>query len=86
VFEHGLHARDDVLLVSYERMVRDPEREMGRLCGFLGVAFDQRWISHIEARDVPGAPPLEIEPEIRRRCDVLSARLETVAAGRPAIA
>jgi hypothetical protein len=86
VFDHGLHDRDDVLFVSYERLVRDPEGEMRRLCNFLGFAFDQRWISHIEPRDAPGAPPLEIDPAIRRRCDVLSARLETVAAGRPAIA
>ncbi len=31
---------DDVLTVAYERMVTDPEAEIGRICAFAGLTFD----------------------------------------------
>jgi hypothetical protein len=36
------------LLVRYEDLVSEPERELRRVCGFLGVAFDPSMIAEID--------------------------------------
>lgn len=87
VFEHGLHERDDVLLVSYDRIVEEPAAQMRRLCDFLGLSFDERLVSHIEPRHAASDPALGIDPEIRRLCEALGERLrdaaEVVPVARP---
>jgi hypothetical protein len=89
-FDLGLDRRDDVLLVSYDRMVEEPEREMRLICAFLDFPYDRRLVAHIELRDRPGRDPLPIDPLVRARCDELTGRLNAAldrmagGAGRPA--
>jgi hypothetical protein len=89
-FDLGLDRRDDVLLVSYDRMVEAPEREMRSICAFLDFPYDRRLIAHIELRDRPGRDPLPIDPLVRAHCDELTGRLNAALdrvageAGRPA--
>jgi Sulfotransferase family len=83
-FELGLADRADVLLVSYDAMVADPEAEMRRLCAFLDFSYDRRLIAHIAPREAAGAPPLDIDPRIRARCEELTAQLEAAHLHRPA--
>ncbi len=85
-FELGLDRRNDVLLVSYDRMVDNPEREMRRICGFLNFPYDPRLVAHIEPRGHHGRSKLEIDPLVRRHCDELTARLAAAfdeSAARP---
>lgn len=77
-FELGLAGRPDVLLVSYDVMVAQPEAEMARICDFLGVAYDRRLASHVKPRPAGRAEALQLNPRIRARCDELAAQLEAV--------
>ena len=75
-FERRLDRRDDVTLACYDRFLADPDRNMRALCAFLDFPFDASLAAHIERREAPERRPLDIDPEIRRHCDDLSARLE----------
>ena len=80
LFERGLEGRDDVLVFSYDALVRGPERSMRRLCTFLGVEYDPGLIRHIVPKP-PGAPRprIEIDPRVRELCDELGPRLDRAA-------
>jgi hypothetical protein len=75
-FELGMVHRPDVMLVSYDAMVTDPEAEMRRLCAFLGFPFHRRLITHIAPRQAVDAGPLDIDLRIRSHCEELAAKLE----------
>jgi hypothetical protein len=75
-FERGLDRRDDVRLACYDQFLADPDRNMRALCAFLDFPFDASLAAHIERREAPERRPLDIDSEIRRHCDDLSARLE----------
>jgi hypothetical protein len=75
-FELGLAGRSDVLVVSYDAMLVDPEAEMARICGFLDLPFDRRLVAHVEGRRGGGDARLELHPRIRDRCDELAAQLD----------
>jgi Sulfotransferase domain len=83
-FELGLAGRPDVLVVSYDAMVAQPEAEMARICQFLGVAYDRRLIAHVTPRPAGHAEVLQLAPRIRDRCEELSARLEAARRRAPA--
>jgi hypothetical protein len=78
VFELGLDRRPDVLLVSYDAVVAQPELELRRLCEFLDVPWSPRLAAGIAARERP-ATPLDIHPDIRARCDLLASALDAAA-------
>lgn len=83
-FELGLHERDDVMLVSYDAFVADTEATMRAVCAFLAFPFHPRLTAHVEARDAPLQRPLEIDPEIRSRCEALEGRLDEAARAKTA--
>lgn len=80
-FELGLHERDDIALVSYERFVAEPETSMRELAAFAGFAFDPSLVAHVDPRWA-GVAPLELDPRVRDRCDELEARLAAASAQR----
>lgn len=73
-FDLGLSGRDDVLLVSYERLLADPDAEIRRLCDFLSIGYRERMAGHVVPRPQATDAPLEIDPAIRERCAELEAR------------
>jgi hypothetical protein len=75
-FELGLDRRPDVLLVSYDAMVRDPQAEARRICAFLEFPYRDRLVAHIAPRPPATPGPLDIDPRIRVCCDELTARLD----------
>jgi hypothetical protein len=79
-FDLGLNRRDDVLLSSYDAVVAAPEAGTKAVASFLGLEWDPSLADHIERRDDDRPPPLELDPRVRRLCDELEARLDTVAA------
>lgn len=79
-FELGLHERHDVVLSSYDAMVRDPEGNMRALCRFLGFPWRPRLTAHMAPRGGNVKAALDVDPRIRKRCDQLRARLEATAA------
>ncbi len=74
-FELGLHRREDCLLISYEAVLARPERELKRVCTFLGAEFKPEMTAGIALRGSGGAA-LEIDPLVRRQCSELEKRLE----------
>jgi hypothetical protein len=83
-FELALDRRDDVLLVHYDAVVRDPEGVMRTICAFLDFPFDPKLTAHVAARGTPGAAPLDLDPEIRELCTEMQARLDAAAEARTA--
>jgi len=77
-FDLGLDHRDDVLLVSYEALVADPETRMWMLCDFLGFHFRPQLAAHLEPR-TPRRHRLDIDPRARALCEELRERLDATA-------
>jgi hypothetical protein len=75
-FDLGLDRRDDCLLVSYERLVEQPDLELRRICGFLGARFADEMTAGIAHRAAHERSALDIEPVVREACDELERRLE----------
>lgn len=81
-FEMGLDSRDDVLPVSYERLIESPAVVTAEICEFLGCRWDRRFCEHVEQRYPAEPKPLDIDPRIRLLCDELQARFDMLP--RPA--
>lgn len=78
-FELALDQRGDVILISYDLLLSEPERVAAALCRFLGLPFRKEIIAHIDRRRrTPGAP-IAIDARIRDRCAKLQEKLDTVA-------
>ncbi|MEO7269239.1 MAG: sulfotransferase domain-containing protein [Knoellia sp.] len=75
VFDLGLDARDDVLLVSYDAFAADPESEMRWICTFLDFPFSPELCSHVTRRSTHGHGPLDIDPRVLTLAKDLDARL-----------
>lgn len=78
-FDLGLRDRSDVTLVSWDRLVGEPERYMKSLCQFLDLPYQASLIAEIAPRGDMAGRRVEIDPAIRARCDELDERLTTVA-------
>jgi hypothetical protein len=78
-FETALDRRDDVVLMSYDLLLSDPDRVAAALCSFLGLGFRKEMISRIDRRRRTPRAPLPIDPRIRQKCTELQERLDTVA-------
>jgi hypothetical protein len=82
-FELGLDRRPDVLLVSYDAALADPEAELRRICAFLGFPYRDQLAAHIRRRPPATPGPLAIDPRVRERCQELAARLEAARHRQP---
>lgn len=76
--EQGLDRRLDVHLVNYERVVADPESEIGGLARFLGLDEAPDLWDHVDRR-AARVTPLDLDPRVRRVCDELEADLGIAA-------
>jgi hypothetical protein len=77
-FELGLDKRPDVLLVSYDSFVSDPETSMRAVCLHIGFPWNARLTSHVKPRDGGPRAPLAIDSRIRALCDELQTELSSV--------
>jgi hypothetical protein len=73
-FDLGLAERPDVLLVSYERLIADPDAEVRRLCRFVSIRYRTRMSGHIRSRPPATDGPLEIDSRVAERCLELQER------------
>jgi hypothetical protein len=70
-FEQGFDGRDDVLLVSYEQLVSEPEQEFRRVFEFIGIPY-RRWHSRkVVASSIRKRQPPEIAVDVRKECEQL---------------
>jgi hypothetical protein len=84
VFERGFDVRPDVTVVSYDAVLADPQARMQELCSFLGMAYDDRLVAHIDAGRASTRRALDIDPRVRERCTQLQSRLDALWTGSPA--
>jgi hypothetical protein len=77
-FELGLELRNDVMLASYQDLLRDPPGAMGALCSFLDLPYRPGLVAHLRSPSSGGRPPLDLDPRVRVLCDQLAARLDDV--------
>jgi hypothetical protein len=82
-FELGLDRRPDVLLVSYDAALRDPEAELRRISAFLGFPYRASLIEHIEPRPPATPGPLAIDDRVREYCEALAIRLDAARQRQP---
>jgi len=78
-FDLGLDRRSDVVLVSYDRFVADPEPFMRRLCDLAGIPYRAEMVRGIERRPPPTPAELDVDPEIATLCEGLRRRLDDAA-------
>lgn len=71
----GLDADERVLVVSYERLVGQPQVAFSGVFAHLGLALRPRWVDNIHARSVNAGGHLAVRPAIARACDALHERL-----------
>jgi len=75
-FEQGLDRDPRVLLVSYEKLVTEPEAQFRRIFEFLEIPYTP-WISRIVfASSIRRRPPPPIEPAVRELCEDLARRFQ----------
>lgn len=79
-FDLALDERDDVVLASYDLMVRDPAGMMSAVCELLGVDLVPALYAHVDDRAGAERLPLAIDRRVRERCDELTARLDAALA------
>jgi Sulfotransferase family len=79
LFELGLDRREDVLPVSYDAMVSDPQGTMRGVCRFLGMRWDVTLVADVDERSRVARDPLPLDPRIRELCGALAARLDEAA-------
>jgi hypothetical protein len=75
-FDLSLDSRPDVIPLSYDRLVTDPESATRLVCAFLGFSWEPRLVAGIEVRRAAGRALVEIDPAVRAMCDALQARLD----------
>ena len=78
-FELGFDRREDVMLLSYDRLLAAPEEQVSAVCAFLGLEPSPGMWTAVEPDRNPRRARLEIDPSIRRLCDQLEARFEDAA-------
>lgn len=83
-FELQLERRRDVLLVSYDAFVDDPDAEMRLVCRYLDFPWRPSLVSHVSRRAPGPRQRLTLEPRIRELCDDLQRRLDTARVRSPA--
>jgi hypothetical protein len=75
-FRRGLDRRQDVLLLNYEELVRDPVSVVGRAYRFVGLEFRQPYVRNVFASSVGKQPGPAIDPEVERLCVEMQRRLD----------
>lgn len=74
-FDLGLDRRPDVRLVSYDRLVAEPDLVGQELCRFLGLPWRPDLFAHVQRRH-QSRRPMPIDPAARELCDLMGARLD----------
>lgn len=81
-FSTGLDQRNDVMPVSYDQIIADPQDSLRAVCDFVGLPYRDEVGAHVDSRSVARAKtPLDLDPRVRALCDDLGARLDAAAAG-----
>lgn len=81
-FGTGLDRRADVMPVSYEQVVGDPDGRLRLVCEFVGLPYRPEVSAHVDSRAAARGhkAPLDLDHRVRALTDELGARLDAAAA------
>jgi len=71
-FEQNLEKESRVLLMRYEKMVKNPEESLKEITAFIGIPFSKQMTRYIHARSISRFSYPEISTPVRNMCDDLS--------------
>jgi hypothetical protein len=77
--ELGLSAREDTMLVSYNRFLADPEHTTRALCSFLGTPYAPSLHDHVAPRPPALQRGLDIDPRVLAACHELQDELDALS-------
>lgn len=81
-FEQGFDRDDRVLALRYESLVSDPRDQFQIVFAFLGIGFSAELVDKVFASSVGKHPPPNIDPAVRKLCDSMLMRFDTMIAQR----
>ncbi|WP_426416988.1 sulfotransferase domain-containing protein [Aestuariirhabdus sp. LZHN29] len=76
-FEKNLENHEDVMLVRYEDLVRNPSMQMDRLYGFAGLDESYHFSKEIYSSSIGRKKPLDIQSDVEILCQALYNKFET---------
>lgn len=79
-FELGLDRRPDVMALSYDAVVADPEPVMRAVCRHLGTPWDPRVSAEMDRRTQRRVTRLDVDPGIQALVDDLAVRMDAAFA------
>lgn len=71
-------AEKRILPIKYEEMVNEPEGQFRRTFDFIGLPFDNSYVSRVYAESVHKEPPPLIDDRVRELCDETMNHLDEV--------
>ncbi len=74
-FQQGLDNDDRVLLVNYEKLVMNNIVEIKRVCGFLCIDFNMKFLKDVHSKSIKKNNDPEIDQEIDRMCEKMYNKL-----------
>lgn len=74
-FRLGLEEREDVLLIKYEDLVKEPLSRFGQVFSFIDMPFRERFVADVHSSSVGGGPRLEFAKGIDALCSEVYERL-----------
>jgi len=75
-FRQKLHLRNDVILLNYEDLVRQPDSVVSAAYAFVGLEFRAKYTRSVFSSSIGRRPPPRIDPVIARMCTETLARLD----------
>lgn len=73
-FDQKFEGNKQVLLISYEKLVSQPEDQVKKICQFIGIEYRARMIKGIFSSSINRRKQLEINPRIDTLCNALQLR------------
>lgn len=78
IIDLKLHERDDLLLVKYENLVREPQNHFPRIFNFIECPFKEKYVKGVYNSSVGKETFPEIPAEIVELCENLYQQLEEI--------
>lgn len=75
-FRLGLEGREDVLLIKYEDLVKEPLSRFGQVFKFIDIDFRERFVSDVHSSSVGARSKLELPKRIDALCSEVYERLK----------
>ncbi len=73
-FDQKFATNDQVLLISYEGLVSQPETQVKKICNFIGIEYHARMIKGVFSSSINRRKQPDIDPQIDALCNTLQLK------------